>query len=869
MNWAFHFQGVYSSSTCPPGCENHSSPSLPVSNSSSSSFLHPCHVIDYELTSLFDPIRMASISKLQAALASVTNEITLAAANINFDFTLVKYEAPKEFHQLGNSLSKIRIDNAECGPIHMTARRLGALFDGMLPSTPSLLKAYGSRASAIALAAKDTITPEPENSMFAAYGGVDGTSIWAAATSSRSALHVQLLACMLARVWPASEATSVWYELVKERRRDIEQKWKDDEALPFASLTAAVQSDISRANLAEWDASARAWLRTADRVKTKEQDQLMLFIANLNVPININQEMGVYDSVVTAWISALESVDKLVSGTPQAVNSGACLLALSSWHLYPDILMASPTSTSHQFDDPFVKPGGTLTLGLASPGGGSARAAFWSLPLAHLSYYGRPIRREAELDMQSKAITFEQFTCVVFGALLSQWGFQNHQAEIPARFFASLRSSIDRANNITVTPDELYSVNNDDVTMVDEDSDSIGSSSTQTSVPDSPAVEGLHHGLHPSRALKILCRLSLQYLDAHEDRQDPIHKLINLGTKKASKFASNFDSPPTFFELESPTVTLRALRGANERISFLRRIASSAVLPREAYYVRYFVEREQSSLRTLDWRQDRDCGITTAFDETDFTFAHGQASVPRNFRWAPANWHDHGRLTNGETLHPMPLMISRELAAKEKFFTVAEASGGRQTYVLVYGNPNSAALFVNISYIQTPGSQAQQASLPLEIPETIPKVNSLLRGINLEDLIWCLDNDMFQLSSLIQHMDFFGPSSPPQVQLLFCLSAAQCIYGALPNANLTTRALNRPLHLTMWGSQQLQESWKNASTKVQAATAFACVAYMETGMDIDPVHFSRVFAIAYEDSIYVSMQVRHHVGLNRRARLRL
>lgn len=120
---------------------------------------------------------MASIGKLQAALASVTNAVTLAAANINFDFTLVKYEAPKEFHQLGSSLSKLRAENAEHGPIRITTRRLGALSDGLLPSTPRLLKAYGFRASEIALATKDTITLEPDNTAFAAYGKVDGTSI--------------------------------------------------------------------------------------------------------------------------------------------------------------------------------------------------------------------------------------------------------------------------------------------------------------------------------------------------------------------------------------------------------------------------------------------------------------------------------------------------------------------------------------------------------------------------------------------------------------------------------------------------------------------------------------------------------------------
>ena len=60
------------------------------------------------------PPKMASISKLQAALTAVTNEVTLTAANLNFDFALIKCEAPKEFQRLGSVLSKRRKDDAEC-----------------------------------------------------------------------------------------------------------------------------------------------------------------------------------------------------------------------------------------------------------------------------------------------------------------------------------------------------------------------------------------------------------------------------------------------------------------------------------------------------------------------------------------------------------------------------------------------------------------------------------------------------------------------------------------------------------------------------------------------------------------------------------
>ena len=43
--------------------------------------------------------------------------------------------------------------------------------------------------------------------------------------------------------------------------------------------------------------------------------------------------------------------------------------------------------------------------------------------------------------------------------------------------------------------------------------------------------------------------------------------------------------------------------------------------------------------------------------------------------------------------------------------------------------------------------------------------------------------------------------------------------------------------------------------------ALACVAYMESGLDIDPSDLERVFAFAFEDSIYVSMKVRGHLRM--------
>ncbi|EXJ63423.1 uncharacterized protein A1O5_11472 [Cladophialophora psammophila CBS 110553] len=87
----------------------------------------------------------------------------------------------------------------------------------------------------------------------------------------------------------------MWYELVKERRKSIANRFVEAGRAPFATLAAAAQADISRSSLAKWDGSARAWLRFADKIKRTEQDQLMLIVANINVPIN--NDMSVFSSV--------------------------------------------------------------------------------------------------------------------------------------------------------------------------------------------------------------------------------------------------------------------------------------------------------------------------------------------------------------------------------------------------------------------------------------------------------------------------------------------------------------------------------------------------------------------------------------------
>lgn len=162
-----------------------------------------------------------SLGKLNAFILSGTQETTVALAALNFDFALFKTEAPQEYKALGSALSPQRREVAEDGDIHTTARKLRALFELILPATPNLYKAYSTRALEIASYSPQDSKTSVGSGAFAIYQGVDGGSIWAAATSGAGAVAIHLLACMLAKLWSPLEATSIWEEVVLKRKEQL------------------------------------------------------------------------------------------------------------------------------------------------------------------------------------------------------------------------------------------------------------------------------------------------------------------------------------------------------------------------------------------------------------------------------------------------------------------------------------------------------------------------------------------------------------------------------------------------------------------------------------------------------------------------
>jgi hypothetical protein len=384
-----------------------------------------------------------SIGRLSNSLVSGTNENTLALVNFNIDFSLLKLEAPQEFSGLGLSLTRQRRELAEEGPVHRTARRLGALFENVVPNSPTLIRAYGSRVSEISQkTAKGDI--EQRHGVFAECVGVDGTSVWAAATSGKSSLSLHLLACMLARAWSGPEATSIWVELVEERKRSLRKQISDGLYDSSVQLSLAVSEDITRNDLAHWDTSTRAWLQIADDSEIRRQKQLMLIVNNVNIPVNQgNRELTTYTRVVEAWKTSVEALEKLINGQSQSVSKGSVLLGLASWHLYPNLLVLGERIAEIEFNDELIKGGGQLTIGLQDPDPNRDEGVYWSLSLAHLRFYGDPVKVTSFTTRDASRLSIDEFHLLVFGSILSDWGSLHARDFIDAaNFFVALDTCV-------------------------------------------------------------------------------------------------------------------------------------------------------------------------------------------------------------------------------------------------------------------------------------------------------------------------------------------------------------------------------------------------------------------------------------------
>lgn len=500
-----------------------------------------------------------AIGRITAAAAAAYNENQVSLINLNFDFTLLKFEAPKEFGGLGSMMSLKRKTNAESGAFHRTARKLGALFEGTLPEIQELTKAYGIRASEIAQSDKVKTKHARATELFHHQVGPDSTSIWAAATSGDAAVSVHLLACMLARVFSGTVATSIWVEIVAEQKSHIDEKQRTANfASAYDAASMAARQEFSRDELAEWDNSARSWIQCGDQVMAKRHLAMMNMLDAAKIPVN--SEMHTYRSVITAWIDALRAMSCLVSGTPQRVQNGAILLALSAWHLYPDLDLVGPANLQVRQHDPLINNLGVLTIGLenlALP----HDPVTWSLPLAYMRYYGEPKIITGFAGHVNSKISMDQFAYIIMGSIISAWESTG--------FVKEIRSAVTILHRLSSFLSAAWTQGGD------------------AKSHDSQLLQGYHHLASTSWLGQVLVAT-----DRYEESDDDIErstamKLVSLGRRHPNFLCPQSIHPAPLFGISEYKYALCLMMDSERRISFLRQLAVNIGLDPSRYVIRY------------------------------------------------------------------------------------------------------------------------------------------------------------------------------------------------------------------------------------------------------------------------------------------
>ncbi|CAG9952349.1 unnamed protein product [Clonostachys rosea f. rosea IK726] len=360
---------------------------------------------------------------------------------------LLRVQAPVEYLGIASSLSPHRREIAESGSMHLTARKLAALFDAVIPQVPNLIAAYATRASEVL---KDC----PVNSAgteyrlgpFDRFTGIDATSIWAAATSGASSVALHLLACFLARAFAdPAHSVSAWVEIIMERQKRIASPHEDAVA-PSSEAIAP----ISREEIREWDASARAWLRTADLAMKRSHTRFSLVLTDINVSISCANDL--YADVIQSWTCAMLTLEHLLGGRPRTTTDSAALLGISSWHMYPNLLLLDDQLTKAGFFDNLFPSSCFLTIDIADNSDRTARpgpstvskGVHWPTVLAQHNLDGSSVDTIGAIDYR---VNIDELYLMALGSLLKAWDMPQSEIEPSLNWFIALWSSVQSARS--------------------------------------------------------------------------------------------------------------------------------------------------------------------------------------------------------------------------------------------------------------------------------------------------------------------------------------------------------------------------------------------------------------------------------------
>ncbi|KAH6871318.1 hypothetical protein B0T10DRAFT_417493 [Thelonectria olida] len=803
-----------------------------------------------------------SISNLSASLVTARAENTNALINAHIELSLFtkKVAPPPEYEAVGSHLAPKRVHEAQEGTRHVIARKLGVLFKGILPSTPCLIKAYGYRASQIIKNDKANPKGNPSHGIFASSIGADATTLWAAATSGKPAIACHLLACMLARPWTAPESISIWMEIIARRKDSVRAKLEEDGEIE-AELAFALHQNFSRDDIAEWDASARAWLNVADSVMRKEQTQLQLILDNLTMEVNSTK--ATYESVTDAWTSSMLQIERLLEGNPLELNHGDIGIGLSSWHLYPDMLCLSRPKDIIEQNDKLFPKGGILTISLESSPEKASKSIYWSLPLAHLRYYGLPVRRYGTISTSERdRLTVEELLYTMTASFIQPWDNDTFSTDKVLQFVMILAVELHAAIfRVRVKPEDLLAS--------EFPEDSKGNRSW----------------------FLLLARSALKYKpQLHQPRMRRLRNLGRMYCKTSSAIFQNIFNLRTY---------LAAARSQEDKIAVLREFVKKRLKQQGHYsflitrrdengqyeFATAYPEPRRGTSRGAEpqschqrWLWDCRHNVDRPYewpDQLQQAFADRKRELAKSdeqihtaensaftFQLSTESWEAEGYLLTGKSIilsksdvfRESPQSRERTALMMKDFLIMTKPGQHGWVFQLVIGDIDDVALFRMASKPLVPGNDTRQVIHQLyKTPQA--KTAAVLDELSVSEVFELFDPESRKVRFTVcaELLQKAGPN-------ISWLGATfiNDLYHDLDGATIDVRVVQKDWSTADWISSrstindELSLYYRVRPGYVDTAICFSCIAMMETGQfNLQAADLSKVFALSTTDSLHV------------------
>ena len=539
----------------------------------------------------------------------------------------------------------------------------------------------------------------------------------------------------------------------------------------------------------------------------------------------ISGKSTVYQDVISTWKNALVTMENLVSGSAQKVQSGEALLGLYAWHLYPDICAVGQKTTFVRQKDPLVAAGGLATIGLLFDQRHESDGIWWSMPLAHLRYYGKPVVSQGRLNSASTRAPFSRLVQIAMGSLI-----------IPGQF-----NDLEKLCRLLIACAEA----------------------TKTS----------QRAGHAAKAWPaMLGRQAIAYLDSHGSEHEEVSRYIRLGQRRFRRFL--YRSEPqklALYNLSNPRIYLR-LTKAKERVDILRDMAEefggqatfenaiirvkhehnsveggfieiATIRPiwddfaQRNFHHRWFVLSSPYYLKASQAAVQRSVEIMNTQGEfCSFLAAEAVHMRPKQIEhsyierpelsWSSVIDPDYSEYQQSirPTMREAVPWVDQFFLARSKLVgshvNVLQQNHGSTWFILVFGEMELGAIF-------QPRNQST-----LTIPE-----------LSIEQVTAGLEKGHFEPDGLLSHFELdIGPFT--ETRSLSALAWAQEIYDGMPQAEVDLSVASRTLSEAAWIP-------KLGPFGPDRKTALACVAMFDTSsLDLDPKDLEDVIAISSANNIY-------------------